>query len=246
MTITGIPPKIWFGNVCSKNDFPVTDAQLDQLEQYVGLLLDWNKKINLISRKDDENIWENHVLHCASLLFKLDFPRSASVIDIGTGGGLPGIPLKILQPDLDVTLLDATQKKITAVREILNKLEMSGISTQWGRAEEIGKRAENKGRFDIAVTRAVAPLGDLVKWSRPFLKTKDDATPGKTTPLGNGGLHLAVTPPALIAMKGGELEQEISATRGDKKIRETKVIDLVFSESEKISLSDKKVVLVYF
>jgi len=240
VTITRIPQKIWFGNVCRKNDFPVTDAQLDQLEQYVGLLLDWNKKINLISRKDEENVWENHILHCASLHFKLDFPRSASVIDIGTGGGLPGIPLKILQPDLDVTLLDATQKKVTAVREILNRLEMSGISTQWGRAEEIGKRAEHKGRFDIAVTRAVAPLADLVKWSRPFLRTSLGG-------LGVGsGKNVFVAPPALVAMKGGELEQEIGSTRSDKKIRETKVIDLIFSESEKISLSDKKVVLIYF
>jgi len=70
--VTGIPPKIWFGNVCRKNNFPVTDEQLNRVEQYVTLLLDWNKKINLISRKDEENIWQNHILHCASLLFKLD------------------------------------------------------------------------------------------------------------------------------------------------------------------------------
>jgi len=238
--VTGIPPKIWFGNVCRKNNFPVTDEQLNRVEQYVTLLLDWNKKINLISRKDEENIWQNHILHCASLLFKLDFPKNASVIDIGTGGGLPGIPLKILQPDLDVTLLDATQKKVSAVREMLNRLELAGISTQWGRAEEIGKRAEHKGRFDIAIARAVAPLADLVKWSRPFLKAPLN---GLAT---SAGKHVAVTPPALVAMKGGELEKEIEEIRSDKKIREVKVIDLIFSESETILLSDKKVVLIYF
>ncbi|MCI0706386.1 MAG: 16S rRNA (guanine(527)-N(7))-methyltransferase RsmG [Ignavibacteriae bacterium] len=238
--MTEIPPKIWFGNACRKNGFPVTDAQLNKLEQYVALLLDWNKKINLVSRKDEENIWQNHILHCAALMFKLEFPKAMKVLDIGSGGGLPGIPLKILQPDLDITLLDATQKKVNAVREMLNELRLPGISTQWGRAEEIGKRAEHRSRFSAAIARAVAPLADLVKWSRPFL-----GDPVRRLPQRDDG-KIPITPSTLIAMKGGELEREIEQVRADKRVRDVKVIDLVFPESENITLSDKKVVLVSF
>ena len=238
--LTNIQPKIWFGDVCRKNDFPVTDEQLDQIERYVGLLLDWNAKINLVSRKDEENIWQNHILHCASLFFKLDFLEHSKVVDIGTGGGLPGIILKILQPDLQLTLIDATQKKVNAVQEILNSLSLTDTSTQWGRAEELSKKHENKGQFDVAIARAVAPLADLVKWSRPFLKTSSCGLATKP------GKRVMVTPPALVAMKGGALEQEISNIRSDKKINGVEVVDLIFSESEQRIPNDKKVVLVYF
>jgi len=90
----------WFRTLCVKNGFIPTDLQLEQLNQYVRLLLDWNKKINLISRKDEENVWTYHILHSISPLFKFRVTEGSRFVDIGSGGGLPGIPLKILRPDI--------------------------------------------------------------------------------------------------------------------------------------------------
>src|SRR6266849_10544190 len=114
---------VWFRSICQTNHHSVSDEQVDLIVKYVESLLEWNRKINLISRKDEEHIWTRHILGSIAILFHFYFYPGSSLIDIGTGGGLPGIPLAILNRHMDVTLLDSIQKKIRAVSEIVAKLK---------------------------------------------------------------------------------------------------------------------------
>jgi 16S rRNA (guanine527-N7)-methyltransferase len=161
------------------------------MEKYVSLLIGENKKVNLISRKGEEKVWENHILHSLSLVLNSrirgnDKWKGKKILDIGAGGGLPGIPTKILFPDSSLTLLDSIQKKVTCVQRIVDELRLKNINCVCGRAEEIGRKKEYANKYDIVVSRAAAPLVDLVEWSKMFLKNN-----GK-----------------LIALKGGNLEKE--------------------------------------
>src|SRR5512140_2094922 len=112
-------PAIWFHNICRKNGLNPTDGQIRLLEQYVSYLLEWNQKINLISRKDEEQVWQNHILHSAAPLFKVKLDPNPRIMDLGTGGGLPGIPLKILVPESEFLLVDSTRKKTVAVQDMI-------------------------------------------------------------------------------------------------------------------------------
>ena len=163
---------LWLKAIFGKNGMELTAEQVSQLSEYVRLLLEWNQKVNLISRKDEANIWERHILHCAALVLLFDFPAGSKVIDIGTGGGLPGIPLKIFRPDLTVLLLDSTKKKIDAVSAMLSSLKLQNISAVWGRAEELATLPQYREQYHIAVARAVAQLPELIKWAEPFLIKK--------------------------------------------------------------------------
>ena len=126
--------KTWFRTLCIRNGFTPTDIQIEQLDQYVNFLLEWNKKINLISRKDEENIWTYHILHSVSPLFKVKIREGSRIVDIGTGGGLPGVPLKILRPDISLLCLDATRKKANAVSQMVEDLKIKNVNVIWGRS----------------------------------------------------------------------------------------------------------------
>src|SRR5712691_1942891 len=165
---------IWLQNICRKNNTEFTDEQANQMESYVSLLLQLNHHINLISRKDVENVWERHILHSISPLFTINMPGDFTILDLGTGGGLPGIPLKIMSPSLEFTLVDSVQKKIKAVSEMIQTLKLTHVTTIWSRAEELSKMPEFKKRFDVVICRAVAPLKELIKWSEPLLKAGSD------------------------------------------------------------------------
>lgn len=214
----------------------MSDDQIGLLQEYVGQLLEWNQKINLISRQDEDLVWQNHILHSISLLFVLKLREPSRIMDLGTGGGLPGIPLKILLPDIEFFLLDSTRKKIVAVQDMLRRLGLSGIEAVWGRVEELAKQ-ENL-LFDYIVSRAVAPLSDLVSWSKPILRSQ---VTGSQT--GNDGQP---SPPALIAFKGGDLEEEVAAANRKQKVGSIDVVDLVFPGSEEISSGGKKIIVVKF
>ena len=196
--------KIWFRNLCVKNGLMPTDLQLDQLDQYVNQLLDWNKKINLLSRKDEENIWTFHLLHCASLLFKIKLKEGSKIVDIGTGGGLPGVPMKILRPDISVLCIDATRKKANAVSEMVGDLKLDGIKILWGRAEEIGIQDGYMENFDFAVARAVAPLNELIFWSKNFLRK--ETTSDSVVNIVNDG-RIVLNSPALEQVEQRTLRQ---------------------------------------
>lgn len=215
---------------------------MELLERYVETLVDWNKKINLVSRKDVENVWENHILHSISLLFKLQLEENTRLLDLGTGGGLPGIPLKILMPSLKLTMLDATQKKIHAVQEIIGRLDLAQTQAVWGRAEEMARRPEYTKAFDYVVARAVAPLDDLVRLSIPLLGSSNK----KKEELQRRNEKMHTRPPALMAFKGGAIDEELKRVAGHNKEATIDVVALNFEGSEEISFTDKKLVVVKF
>ena len=211
-------------------------------EKFVVLLTDWNKKVNLVSRRDADNIWANHILHSISPLFKIILREDAVILDLGTGGGLPGIPLRIMMPLAEMTMLDSTQKKITAVKDMIQRMDLIRTQALWGRAEDVGLKKGYIHSFHYVVARAVGPLADLVRLSKPFLFRSHTAPDEANVDF----QPATVFPPALIVFKGGDLEKEISQIRSLKFVKAVDVIQLAFEGSEEVSLTDKKLVLVRF
>ena len=221
----------WFRTICNENGFIVTDIQLEQLDYYVKLLLDWNKKINLISRKDEENFWSYHILHSVAPLFKLKITESCKIVDIGTGGGLPGIPIKILRPDIFLLCLDATRKKANAVLQMVKELKLKNVDVLWGRAEEIGIQSEYLHKFDFVMARAVCQLNELIFLSGNFLKMQNLYSPNEKI-IYDGIID--PKPPALIAFKGGNLTKEINLVKREYPQAIIDEINLTFKGSRKI------------
>jgi 16S rRNA (guanine527-N7)-methyltransferase len=195
--------------------------QLQQLAALEELYRDWNTKINVISRKDIDSLYEKHVLHSLSIAAAFEFTKGMEVIDIGTGGGFPGIPLAIFFPEVQFHLVDSIGKKLKVVEAVREATGLLNITTQHGRAEEIKNR-----KFDTAVSRAVAPLKDLWTWAKPLLRK-----PAKRAPSSDAGpdpqdAQLPV-PNGLICLKGGELAPEIADSGCRPRIME---IHEIFSE----------------
>ena len=168
--------------------FPhLTEEQQKQLSALYELYADWNSKINVISRKDIGNLYEHHVLHSLSIAKVINFRPGSEVMDLGTGGGFPGIPLAILFPDTRFRLVDSIGKKLKVAAGVAQSIGLKNVSVCHERAED------EKGRFDFVVSRAVMPLPDLMKIiSKNIRKEQQNALP-------NG----------LICLKGGELQQEV-------------------------------------
>ena len=168
-----------------------TPEQIRQLDALQELYAEWNSKINVISRKDEDSLYEKHVLHSLSIAAAFEFAPGTLIADLGTGGGFPGIPLAIFFPQVKFVLVDSIGKKIKVVNEIATALGLQNVTTMNTRFEEI------KGQqFDYVVSRAVAPLKDLWKWSKPLLRKKQAITAGQ--------------PGGLICLKGGDLASEIA------------------------------------
>lgn len=236
---------LWLRGVCIQNGLPVSDEQLSKLEEYVRMLLEWNKSINLISRKDEYNVWENHILHSISLLFKVFFLGQPRILDFGTGGGLPGIPLKILLPEATFVLMDATNKKIRAVEDMISRLDLKEITTIWGRGEELSNKHGLTRSFDAVVVRAVAHLADISKIASSFLR-KRSAQVGLNENRDSNSTRLELNSPALIVYKGGDTENEVSKIRNHKNLAEIHQINLFFKGSAEAGIVDKKLVIVTF
>jgi 16S rRNA (guanine527-N7)-methyltransferase len=166
-----------------------TEKQIQQFTALEQLYKDWNNKINVISRKDIDSLYLKHVLHSMAIAVVIDFKPNTQIIDIGTGGGFPGIPLAIMFPEVEFHLVDSIAKKLKVVDGVAESIGLYNVTTQHIRAEEIKNR-----QFDFSVSRAVAPLADLWRWSYPLIKK------GKSQELPNG----------LICLKGGDLAAEIS------------------------------------
>ncbi|HMH33736.1 MAG TPA: 16S rRNA (guanine(527)-N(7))-methyltransferase RsmG [Puia sp.] len=183
-----------------------SSQQLQQLTRLDEIYRAWNEKINVISRKDIDSLYEKHVLHSLSIAAIFEFAKGNEIIDIGTGGGFPGIPLAIFFPEVQFHLVDSIGKKIKVVEAVADAIGLQNITTQHGRAEEIKSR-----KFDCVVSRAVAPLKELRAWSRPLLRRQT----------GNGLLQpdeVGEVPHGLICLKGGDLALEISASGTRPKI----------------------------
>ena len=171
-----------------------TQTQTKQFTALEELYKEWNAKINVISRKDIDSLYERHILHSLAIAAAFDFPSALNIIDIGTGGGFPGIPLAIFFPEIKFHLVDSIGKKLKAVEAIAAEIGLDNVTTQHTRAEEIKNIS-----FDFAVSRAVAPLKDLWKWSKPLLRSSPI-----TSASGSQSYK-----PGLICLKGGDLAQEI-------------------------------------
>lgn len=182
-----------------------TAHQLDQLKTLESLYKEWNEKINVISRKDIDCLYEKHVLHSLSIAAVFEFQPGSEIIDLGTGGGFPGVPLAIFFPEVKFHLVDSIAKKLKVVQGVAEGIGLKNVTIQHTRAEEI------KGRkFDFVVSRAVAPLKDLWIWSKPLLKSSEfkvlssESGNFKTT-----DSELLTQKPGLICLKGGDLASEI-------------------------------------
>ncbi len=184
-------------NILLKYFSEFTNKQLSQYEQLQSLYKEWNEKVNVISRKDIDNLYEKHVLHSLSIAAVFDFPSETTILDLGTGGGFPGVPLAIFFPDVNFHLVDSIGKKLNVVEAVAQKIELKNVTTQHIRAEEI-----NKNKFDFVVSRAVAPLKQLWKWSKPLLKKSNIIVEGRE--------GVTVIKPGLICLKGGDLTTEIA------------------------------------
>ena len=170
-----------------------TENQLHQFGQLAELYRDWNEKINVISRKDIDELYERHVLHSLAIAAINNFHDGAQVVDIGTGGGFPGIPLAIFFPNVEFLLSDSIGKKIKVVQGVAEAVGLKNVTAVHSRVEEI------KGRtFDFAVSRAVAPLGALWRWTSHMIKK---------------GKAADDYPNGLICLKGGDLKKEIADSK---------------------------------
>lgn len=185
--------------------FKLTAEQQRQVEMLEALYREWNAKINVISRKDIDNLYEHHVLHSMAIAKLIQFTPGTRILDFGTGGGFPGIPLAILFPDCDFKLIDGTGKKIRVAQEVCQAVGLKNCHPTQLRGEE------EKGIFDFVVSRAVMPLPDLVKIVRKNMAAKQ---------------HNAL-PNGIICLKGGQLEEE---TRPFRNIVEINPISQFFEE----------------
>jgi len=176
-----------------------TPVQLEQFRSLEKLYKEWNEKINVISRKDIDSLYEKHVLHSLSIAAVFDFEDGIEIMDLGTGGGFPGIPLAIYFPQVKFHLVDSIAKKLKVVEAVAESIGLNNVSIQHGRAEDIKNR-----KFDYVVSRAVAPLKDLWRWSKPLLKKSKF----KIQNLMEGRQDLAFSS-GLICLKGGTLAAEI-------------------------------------
>lgn len=186
-----------------------SDKQLEEFAALQSLYAEWNQKINVISRKDLDNFYEHHVLHSLSIATQFTFPAGYEVMDLGSGGGFPGVPLAIFFPEVHFHLVDSINKKLKVVEAVIGETGLKNITLQHSRAEDIHNR-----KFDIVLSRAVAPLKDLWFWSKPLLKKKSVNELKKL----NG----------LICLKGGDLGMEISESGCRPRIWE---IEKIFEET---------------
>lgn len=172
--------------------FPdLSQQQQQQIDALDGLYRDWNSKINVISRKDIDNLYEHHVLHSLAIAKLIHFRPGTRILDFGTGGGFPGIPLAILFPDCQFRLIDGTGKKINVVNEVAKAIGLTNVEALHLRGEE------EKGQYDFVVSRAVMPLADMVKIVRKNVSKQQ---------------HNAL-PNGIITLKGGNLDAEIKSFR---------------------------------
>lgn len=207
-----------------KLNIDLNKTQVEQFMDYLNLIQKWNQQINLTAVDSADKIVVKHFLDSLSLLAELKLDGTEKIIDVGTGAGLPGLPLKIVYPELTITLLEAVKKKVTFVRRAVYRLNLEGVEVIHGRAEDYGQQEEYREQYDYGLARAVAKLNILGEYTLPFVQ--------------QGG--------KFIAYKGREISKEINSSQQaieqlGGEITETKVLNLPFSEAERnLVLIDKK------
>jgi len=206
-----------------ENGVSAEPNQIEKLAYYAELVLDKNEEVNLISRKDTTSIIENHIFH-SSLIAKYVPEKSSRFLDIGTGGGFPGIPLGILMPHLKGVLVDSTGKKIEAVKEFIGSLMLGNLKAENSRAEAAEFKEQYKDSFDLIVSRATAPLIILFRYSIPLIKNKA----------------------VLLAFKGGDITDEIKTaeTKYKSYIKKLTVLELGYKPNNIRNAKEKKLVII--
>lgn len=180
----------------------ITEEQQNQFYNYMNMLIEWNNKINLTAITEPDQIILKHFIDSITILKEID--DKSKIIDVGTGGGFPGIPLKIMNNSLEIVLLDSLNKRINFLNEVIQKLKLKNINSIHFRVEEAGQNIKYREKFDVATSRAVASLNILVEYMLPLIKV--------------GGI--------CICMKGSEIEEEIENSK--------KAIDILGGKIEKI------------
>ena len=179
--------------------FPdLSEKQISQFSKLKDLYTYWNDKINVISRKDIENIYLRHILHSLAIAKFINFKNGTTVLDLGTGGGFPGIPLSIIFPKTNFILSDSIKKKILVVNEVVKQLGLENVKSEWSRAENLNQK------YDFLVTRAVAKMPKIIEWS------KGNFNPISINDISNG----------IIALKGGDVTEELLG------IEQKKIVDI--------------------
>ena len=197
-----------------KKYFPdLTEVQLEQLSKLKGLYEEWNAQINVISRKDIDNFYERHVLHSLAIAEMMQFKKGTKILDVGTGGGFPGIPLAILFPESSFHLVDSIGKKIKVVKEVAKALNLSNVTAQHERAEQVN------GKFDFVVSRAVTRMNKFIPWVQSKILQEDQN----------------ILPNGILYLKGGDLQTELSEINQDYDVLDlTDVYEEEFFETKKV------------
>lgn len=179
--------------------FPEVNAtQKAQFQALEGLYKEWNAMINVISRKDIDELYLKHVLHSLAIAKVSSFAPNAEILDVGTGGGFPGIPLAILFPEAHFHLVDSIGKKIKVVENVVEQLDLKNVKAEKERAEQLS------GQYDFVVSRAVTSMAEFHRWTKGKIRKKAKAG----TPLPNG----------ILALKGGDLKEELAEVKAQKKV----------------------------
>ncbi|MEO7716941.1 MAG: 16S rRNA (guanine(527)-N(7))-methyltransferase RsmG [Capsulimonas sp.] len=204
-------------------DLNLTPSQLDQFQRYADLLVEWNAtRMNLTRLTSPSDIAVKHFLDSLSVIRVMQIPLNARLIDVGTGAGLPGLALKIVRPDISLTLLDSTAKKLTFCRAVADELALKNVDILHARAEDAAKEMDHAHAYDVVTARAVAPMAKLIPWTAPFVIS--------------GGV--------LVAMKGSNVDEEMAEGRVAAKnygIKLEKPVALTLPEAEEET--ERKIVL---
>ena len=175
--------------MCNKINVNLSEKQIKQFYDYMNILLEWNEKVNLTAITDEKEIILKHFIDC--LVVNKYIYDKEKIADIGTGAGFPGIPIKIANPNIEITLIDSLNKRINFLNELVNEIDIKNIEIIHSRAEELSRNLNYREKFDVVVSRAVAPMNVLVEYTLPFIK--------------KGG--------KLIAMKGSNAQDEINLAK---------------------------------
>ncbi len=203
---------------CIKKYYPeLSTRQLEMFESLLPLYQEWNQKINVISRKDMDHFYERHVLHSLSVLKVINFVPGTSIMDFGTGGGFPGIPLAIACPGVQFLLVDSIGKKIKVISDVAERLGLGNVRVLQSRGEDVHEQ------FDFVISRAVKPLPVFIPWVRKKIKKK----------------YLNALPNGVLYLKGGDLAEELNSVQGNYCIFE---LSVYFSEA---FFETKKIIYLY-
>ena len=213
--------KVLLQESCEKMGVSLTEEMASQFMTYLSLLLEWNEKMNLTAITDKKDVVQKHFVDCLSILPHLSWTGQEKIIDVGTGAGFPGIPVKIACPEVEMTLLDSLQKRIGFLEEVGNQLGLSGVNYVHSRAEDGGQNPDYREQFDLCVSRAVANLAVLAEFCLPFVKV--------------GG--------RLAALKGPDALREIDEAQGALKKLGGKVAEVIDVEIPFTDLQHKLVII---